>query len=469
MADIDSSTFPVVTTPTGTFYFLGYDGGASDPANRVAHTAMRNLIGLGTTDSPTFASLTTTGQISADSVQATDVFASNALGIGQAEINEAEVEYIASFAGAADAAARRALIGAAKDDLTESAQRIALGSGDDQIIQGREYLYALYNKLIARTAVVGVASGDSTIAGDATTTPYRLWEVIPALGAAAGYYGIACANRGQSGVTSYGWTTTYLAGDLALTPDLLILRWGLNDPNGVRGDQGNADLTIANMRAGLTTIRAARTVAQTSIVLMMVNSCTDDPAWRTTGYFRALRIGLQQAARDFKCAFFDTYQLLRDSSFGGWINEDYSGGSGRYVHPLNVGNAIIGRALSDLLFPAGLAYSAPSALTMIASWVDWGSGVVGAAKYARLGNGDVRLSGVVKGGTYTNDTLITTLAAGFRPAYERWFLVPAAVDATSTNMSFATIIVKTSGQIRLFNCPGNYYLSLDNIVFSTIA
>lgn len=43
MADLDSSTYPVVTTPAGAFYFTGYDAGTNDPANRITDASLKAL------------------------------------------------------------------------------------------------------------------------------------------------------------------------------------------------------------------------------------------------------------------------------------------------------------------------------------------------------------------------------------------------------------------------------------------
>ena len=233
--------------------------------------------------------------------------------------------------------------------------------GDDDMVQGREYLTAFQAKLISRAASKILFDGDSTTAGDSTTTPYRIWEVVPALAGTLGFTNVTGVNAGHSGGGTSTWLSTWIALNLAENPDLMVIRWGLNDPNGVRGDLGNADYLVNNIRTGLATIRAAKTVAQMSILLMMPNSCTDDPAYRTKPWFRQLRRGIQKAARDYQCAFLDTYSLLRDSSFGQWINEDYSPGSGRYVHPLNIGNVIIGGAIADLIIPTGFKLTAQGA------------------------------------------------------------------------------------------------------------
>ncbi|MBC8009150.1 MAG: SGNH/GDSL hydrolase family protein [Burkholderiales bacterium] len=253
------------------------------------------------------------------------------------------------------------LTDAAAVDLSDAAQAYVLQSGDWGLVQGREHLATFIAKVSTRTAAKIVFTGDSTIAGDGTTSPYRLNEIVENAAAALGYNAITTVNNGHSGANTQSWNTTYLAGDLSENPDLMVCGWGLNDPTGVNTDQQNADLTVARYVTALTTIRAARTPAQMSILVLVPNRCQDDAAWRTAGYSKAVRKGLQALVPTYKFALIDTPQMLRDPSVGGWINEDYSVGSNRYVHPTNTGNVIRAGVLIDAIFPQSLAVAAQSA------------------------------------------------------------------------------------------------------------
>jgi hypothetical protein len=222
-------------------------------------------------------------------------------------------------------------------------------------VTGREFLSYAHNLFISgtpkSTACKIVFTGDSTTNGDAATTPYRIWELIPALAVDLGFSGVTGVNRGQSGASAADWIATHLAGDLATTPNILVIRWGANDPYYGR----TAAQTITSIRSGLTTIRASRTVANLSIVLCTPNSMSDVPNSRDAKYFEDLSLGLRQAARDFSCCFVDVYAYLKESVGAAniWMDDPYA--DGRAIHPLNVMNTWISTILGNAIFPAGLA------------------------------------------------------------------------------------------------------------------
>ena len=113
-----------------------------------------------------------------------------------------------------------------------------------------------------------------------------------------------------------------------------------------------------SLRTALATIRAARSVASLSIVLMTPNSTSDTPNARDELWYEQIVPGIKQAARDFNCCFVDTYAWLRDSrpAAGVWMDNPLPGG-GRAIHPLNVMNTWIAGLLGQVLFPEGLATS----------------------------------------------------------------------------------------------------------------
>lgn len=231
-----------------------------------------------------------------------------------------------------------------------TSQRQLNSYGDDkQLVFGREYLSHAHKRLIAGSAVKIVFSGDSTTAGDGTTTPYRIWELVPQFATRRGLSLVTGENRGQSGKTAAEWVSTYLAGDLALSPNVLIVRWGINDPFFGR----TASQTIDSIRTGLATIRATYGVDDMTVVLMMPNSTNDEPNNRDPRYYEDLVRGLRAAARDYQCVFLDTYAMFRDSfNAADWMDNPYS--DGRHIHPLNVMNTWVSTLLSEVLFPSGL-------------------------------------------------------------------------------------------------------------------
>ena len=81
-----------------------------------------------------------------------------------------------------------------------------------------------------------------------------------------------------------------------------------------------------------------------------------------------------------------------------------------------------------------------AALTLSASWVNFG-GAYATAQYRRVG-GIVYLSGLIKSGTTTPGTVIATLPAGFRPAYQDQY-------GSYGNSALAAWQVNTDGTIRV--------------------
>lgn len=237
--------------------------------------------------------------------------------------------------------------------ITGGLQKLNSYADKHKYVFGQEYMAAFHNFIMSpsRTPIV-VCSGDSTTAGDGTTTGYRINELIKTAAYTTGLqtkYGISSLNYGRSGKKSSDWISTYLAEDLAANPDLLVLRWGIND-----GLTQDVNAFIANLRSGLATIRASRSVSSLSILLMSPNSTSDTPNHRDEMWYEQIVPAIKQAARDYFCTFIDTYGYLRDArpAAGVWMDNPY--GDGRAIHPLNVMNLWIAGVIQSVLFPDGL-------------------------------------------------------------------------------------------------------------------
>lgn len=217
---------------------------------------------------------------------------------------------------------------------------------------GREYLSAWHKALMAGSTVTAVLTGDSTTAGTSVTTPYKLHTLLSGLFASYFVGGtITWSNRGQGGQSAGDWQSSYLAGDLALSPSLMIIRWGINDPTD--GHTANQYLTI--MGECLASIRASRTFEQCSLVLMTPNTISDDVTGRNELWNESITAGLRELARQYRCCFIDTYGLWRDArNAADYMDEPYGVGEGRHIHPLDVFNVWISSLLFDVLAPVQL-------------------------------------------------------------------------------------------------------------------
>lgn len=190
-----------------------------------------------------------------------------------------------------------------------------------------------------------VLSGDSVTYGTATTTgnPTNVFKITAAQ---RGYKNVTVINRGQPGKATFQWLTDYLSGDLAENPDLLVLGWGAND----FGLGRTTDQFLQDLRSGLSTIRASKSVNQLSILIRTPTSMTDPDNNRVEYNMEVIIEGVKQIARDFQCAFVDSYTLAQNSHDAAGIWMDNIAGAGG-VHPLNEMQEHNCGAISELILP----------------------------------------------------------------------------------------------------------------------
>lgn len=193
--------------------------------------------------------------------------------------------------------------------------------GDSQkYIFGREYLNRVVEKLMeGPTAVLKVGfSGDSTTAGDGIVDPTnKINELFKRL--LSYYFGNPgdVQNLGHSGGTTTDWLNNYLPGDIALNLDLYVWRWGMNDfgvaqAGGTMTREEVAKQIGSNLRAGLTLYREAHSQGVSSVVIMSPLGMSDPAHWRDAEASELINLELRLIAREFQCAFIDTYAWMRD-------------------------------------------------------------------------------------------------------------------------------------------------------------
>jgi len=257
--------------------------------------------------------------------------------------------------------------------VTSGTELLNVTADKYQHVFGQEYLFAAYNKLRARTPFTLLFAGDSTTAGDSIVDPNALIHTLVRDLVADYGFKITTVNSGVSGINTEQWRTTYLAGQLATNPDAMVIRLGINDPgwnkDGSAGTLNAWEAEKANrrdvsdfatsLRSALTTIRTAKSVDLLSIILMVPNSTSDSANGRDEKWYEAVRLVVRQAARDFECAFIDTYSLIPDSRFAPNRTMDQPAGlaGGPAIHPLDIMNRMIAPYIAELLVPDGLAYT----------------------------------------------------------------------------------------------------------------
>jgi lysophospholipase L1-like esterase len=197
-----------------------------------------------------------------------------------------------------------------------------------------------------------VISGDSTTYGvGATTNWYAPEFALQRQAQLRGFGYVSVLNRGQSGKATFDWLTNYASGDISTNPHLLILRWGANDPYFSR----TPAQFISYLRAGLAQIRASKNVQNLSILICTPGPMNDPYYRRTEAYFDQIRSGIAQAARDYQCAFLDTFSNFQNAhdGVGYWMDSDSSSGTARGIHPTDILYTDIAAAISDVIFPLG--------------------------------------------------------------------------------------------------------------------
>lgn len=243
-----------------------------------------------------------------------------------------------------------AAIGAQAADRTKQLDKIF----------GLEYLTFYHNKIRTNAAAKIIFSGDSTTAGglmDATMdTDYYINKLAEKLLRNNGYHNYTIVNAGHSGATATDWVDTegvdYLTVDLAQSPDLYVVRFGINDA----GLANPLSTFEASMRDGLTRIRAAKTADELSVVLMMPNSAINPLIALDTDWYSGVYTLLFDLATEFQCAFVDTYHYLLDVENVKWTDEFVFSEETLRVHPNETANSLIMSLLAPCLIPESLRF-----------------------------------------------------------------------------------------------------------------
>ncbi|EOJ5476260.1 phage tailspike protein [Escherichia coli] len=223
----------------------------------------------------------------------------------------------------------------------------------NRFVIGQEYLNYVTNKLINGDGVTSdkktyiLWSGDSTIVGVNSES----WPPATIADFYAKRYGIIDVKNtslGHSGKTLYEWGNWYIDQEWSVfsAADLIVLRWGINDPYyGYTLDQVKDALD-----RGLSKLRNNKSVSQQSIIIMSPNSTSDTPNGRDEKWYEQLTAVLRAKAKQYKCMFFDTYGMWQDSrgAAGNWLDNPY--GDGRGIHPNYVFSAQIHHELLDYIY-----------------------------------------------------------------------------------------------------------------------
>jgi lysophospholipase L1-like esterase len=324
----------------------------------------------------------------------------------------------------------------------------------NRLVFGQEYLSYFHRRIAAGSSVSILFSGDSTTANTGFINGYKINELIQTLATNDGFYNVMTVNRGQPGKTSWDWINDYLDGDLAVNADMLVIRWGINDPE--KGS--NLDDFMKNMRAGLEKIRQTKTYAQMSVVLMMPNTTSDYEHGRSELWYESMVNGLKRLAREFQCVFIDTYAYLQSSRNAyDYMDSAYNGASS--IHPKEVMNIWIADIIYETIFPRAMKLLfAQAEPTSLSSSLQNGWSTISNFRTPGywIENGSVKLRGVILAGTITPGTTIFTLPISF---------AAATFIHVGTRGGGGVLLVDINGNVKVENLiaptSGNQWISLE--------
>lgn len=194
-----------------------------------------------------------------------------------------------------------------------------------------------------------VISGDSTTVGyisGVTIAPEPPHVLLAQYSKLRGYSDVIVVNNGHAGDGTNHWNATHVLADIAANPDLLILRWGINDPAYAQ----TVEMFTTSLRNGLAQVRASKTVFQLSIVLMTPNSTAYIPDGRDEFWHESINKVIRQAALDYDCVFVDLYAMCpRSHGLANSIIFDEI--NGYAVHPTQSHYVQIANIIADVVFP----------------------------------------------------------------------------------------------------------------------
>jgi lysophospholipase L1-like esterase len=342
------------------------------------------------------------------------------------------------------------------------------------LVFGREYLKPFLSKLGSGNNTNIVFSGDSTTAGYALEAP-GLWSLDKAFKRLLGYDGfdnVTTINNGQSGMCTEHWNRTYVQNDLSANPDLLVLRWGINDPaydnqlNHLADDgqnysiRRNANDFYTSLDSGLSKIRAQRNVDSLTIVLMTPNSTSDDLSFRNEAWHESINSKIRYLARKYNCVFIDTFRLWQDSrnatSYMDVINQGH-------IHPLDMFNLWITDYIYQVCVPELFRKEYTNFhkwhnLSLENGWVNTG-GEFDTAAYQKIDYNTVQLKGIIQGGTTTAFTEIATIPITYAPTKSRFFNIMAS-------SGYATIKIMNTGSIQIVRVTAGDWIDLSSITYA---
>ncbi|SEN57069.1 Pectate lyase superfamily protein [Mucilaginibacter gossypiicola] len=226
----------------------------------------------------------------------------------------------------------------------------------NQHVFGTEYLSSFHKKLKANmsaaspTAVKVVFSGDSTTYGANDGADTAIDQALTYLASKDYIPAVTFVSNSHSGGTAQTWLNSWLSEDLSITPDVLVLRWGINDMPYLTPQQ-----LVDIIDTGLNTIRSnsSFTKDKLAIVLCTMNTTTDDNVGhKGEFFFEEYNRGLRELARKYACCFMDIYAMWQDARNGqDYFTPNDLSRPNELLHPGRSLKILIACKTYDILFP----------------------------------------------------------------------------------------------------------------------
>lgn len=212
-----------------------------------------------------------------------------------------------------------------------------------------EHLFKPYQRLKAGGQMKIMLFGDSTVAGHNGENPdYYVENLIGQTMASKGLTNVVVQNFGVAGSnTSAIDVASRIDTTISASCDIAVIKSGINDPHNLITLYNSLDTVVGNARN-----TTNGSVQQLAIVLMLPTSTYDIAHDRSSTWYEQVRGVYVAIAEKHRCAVFDSYKFLQDTSAaeGFWQDMPFGAGGGS-VHMLDVGNNWIWNKLIQWMFP----------------------------------------------------------------------------------------------------------------------
>lgn len=215
-----------------------------------------------------------------------------------------------------------------------------------RISYGQQYLYRISERFRLDQQAQIFLFGDSTVqGGNGEDPPFSTGTLVFDMFQAAGL-NVNIVNRGVAGSSVYQMDAIPY---ISPSSDLFIIKYGIND-GGTPGSGDRLTNFATALRSKLTQIRNNAGMNTLSIILVGPNSTNDTQHNRDALWYEKLRGIYMQAAKDFQCAYFDTYGYMSDVKGTAGYAMDNPFGNGQGVHPMNTMQCWIWGAVIESFF-----------------------------------------------------------------------------------------------------------------------